>query len=347
MANATGRIVALSLFTILTLGSPLSDGALAQSVQGSPEDLDFEIINATTGQPGTIEKLEIHYSTERLNPVLEIAPEGSKFTVPEVPIKDIGRYVITAWKDGVPYFWSIRGSQLLEGPVTLHVFDTIESLDDVTVTGLNLLVQVGESVVQLEYLIKLDNAARPQATVVGQPSLEINVPDEATGFSAHYTRGPEPTEIPVSKIGTSRLGLNVPLTTGQNQIRLVCSAPWREGMTLAVGANVPVQAWSLLASPENLDIQAMELEPDHSQDLPGYLRFRGPTLESGRKFDITVRGRVPAGPEEDVFQAEAPAEREAQEKAAAEEKGGNSFPLSLTVPIMVVLIIIIVRRRRS
>ncbi len=319
---------------------------LAQSAQGSPEDLDFKVVNVTSGQPGTIDRLEIHYSTQRLDPVLDIEPEGSEFTVPEVPIKDIGRYVITAWSGSVPYFWSIRGQQLIEGPVTLHVFDTIDDLDDVKISGLNLLFRKGESVVNLEYMLKVDNAARPQATVVGQPTLELLVPVGAGGFQAQYTRGPEPIEVPVSKIGSNRVGLSVPLTTGQNQIRLVCTLPWQEGMTLPVGSNVAVESWSLLATPENLSIRSSELEPDTSQDLPGYLRFLGPELEIGREFRIEVKSHIPAGPEEDVFASDAPADLAAAAEGE-EEKGGNAFPLLLTIPVIVILIVIAARRRRS
>lgn len=321
--------------------------AFAQSAQGDPEDLHFQIINATTGEPGTIERLEIHYSTQRLNPVLDVEPVGNEFTIPSVPIKEIGKYVITAWADGVPYFWSIRGQQLLDGPVTLHVFDTIGDLSDVKISGLNLLLRKGESLVNLEYMLKVENSARPQATVVGRPTIELLVPQGASEFKANYTRGPEPIDIPVSNIGTKKIGLSVPLTTGQNQIRVVCSVPWVEGLNVPVGSNLAVDAWSLLATPENLDIRAMELEPDHSQDIPGYLRFVGPALEAEREFRIEVRGRIPAGAEEDVFETEAPAELADVAQDDQEDKGSSSLPLILSVPIIVILVVLIIRRRRS
>lgn len=321
--------------------------ASAQSAQGDLEDIQFEISNVTTGEPGTIDRLEIHYSTHVLNPVLDIQPEGSSFTVPAVPIKDIGHYVITAWHEGVPYFWSIRGRTILDGPVTLHVFDTVSDMSAVKVTGLNLLFRKGESVVDLEYMIKVDNPLRPQATITGDPTLVLRVPPEAGNFEVQYTRGPKPIEVPIQSMGSGMVGLQVPLTTGQNQIRLSCTIAWQEGMEIPVGANVPVEAWSLLATPENLDIESFQLEPDNSQDLPGYLRFIGPVLEADQRFSFRVKKSIAAGEAEEVFEAEAPGTGDADPEDLDKENGGRNFPLLIGSPIIVVLIVLIARRRRG
>lgn len=345
---AAAQPAALLLLLILLASLPGPERTWAQSAQGDPADLTFKVVNATTGQPGSLDRLELQYSSHVLNPVLDIVPEGSEFTVPAVPVKEIGLYIITAWKDGVPYFWSLRGQKMLDGPVTLHVFDTSGDLDQVRLSGLNLLLRKGQSLVDLEYMLQVDNAARPQVTVVGSPVLELAVPDGADGFAAHYTRGPQPIAVDVSKTGTNRVGLTLPLTTGQNQIRLTFSAPWSEGMTVPVGASVPVDAWSLLATPENLDIQAGELEPDDSLDLPGHRRFIGPALEADRDFPIQVRGRVASGPAEDVFASEAPADAAAAPTGPEEEKGGSSFPWPAGLAILTVLIVLAaLRRRRS
>jgi hypothetical protein len=341
-SRAPAALLALC-FLVLGPAAPTA----AQSVQGDPEDLQFEIVNATTGQPGTIERLEIHYSTQRLNPVLDVEPEGSAFTVPQVPIKDIGRYVITAWKHGVPYFWSIRGRQILDGPIKLHVFDTSADMTGVTLTGLNLLLRKGESLMDVEYLLKVDNPARPQVTILASPTLELAVPPGAAGFKAHYTRGPEPIDINVQPLAGDRIGLDAPLTTGQNQIRLTFTVEWREGIEIPVGANVPVQAWSLLATPENLDVRGREMEPDHSQDIPGYLRFRGPALEADRNLPIALRGSIPAGEAEEVFTAEAEGQEGGATGYDSEKNEGSSFPWPVPIAILVVIIALIARRRRS
>jgi hypothetical protein len=319
----------------------------AQSAQGDPADISFQVVNATTGQAGTVDRLTIEYLTHVPNPVIDIQPEGPEFTVPEVPIKDIGKYVITAWKSGVPYFWSKRGQALLTETTTLHVFDTSEDRSALVIAGLDFILKKTESLVQLEYMLRVENAARPQVTIVGDPVLELYVPEGARDFDASYNRGSEPTPVTVRQLGSNRVGLVMPLTTGNNQIRLVCRAPWQEGMTIPLGSDLGVQAWNLLASPVNLDIQAFELEPSNDRALPGHLRFRGPSLDAGRRFTMRLQGSIPAGPEEEVFTTEAPAEQES-EPSAEEENGPLPFPVFVATPIIVVFIVLlVVRRRRS
>jgi hypothetical protein len=332
------------IMTILLSGLAMT--ATGQSVQGDPADISFKIINATTGEAGTIDRLEIHYLTERPNPVLDVEPEGSSFTIPDVPIKDRGKYILTAWYQDVPYFWSIRGRQILDETLTLHVFDTSGDLAQVSMTGLNLLLRKGESVVDLEFMLKIDNAARPQVTVTGSPTVELDVPAGATGFEAHYTRGPSPIDVPVRSLGAGRVGLDVPLTSGQNQVRFTCKVPWQEGLDVPVGSNLPVDAWSLLATPENLDIRSFDLSPDRGQDLPGFLRFIGPSLEADPGFRFEVKSRIAAGQAEEVFTAEVPGDED-EDRDAEEENDDGGFPFLVLVPIFVVLIIILARRRSS
>ena len=50
---------------VLVLLVMFSLAAVAQSVQGDPTDLSFEIINATTGEPGTVERMTIEYVRAR------------------------------------------------------------------------------------------------------------------------------------------------------------------------------------------------------------------------------------------------------------------------------------------
>ena len=323
----------------------LAGAAVAQSAQGDPHDLAFTVTNATTGQPGTVDRLTIEYSTHVLNPVIDVNPQGSDFTIPAVPIKEIGTYIITAWADEVPYYWQMRGKNMLAEPVVLHVFDTSTDRGDLAITGLDLVLRKSESLVQLEYNMRVENSARPQVTVVGDPVLELFVPAGATDFQATHTRGPGPTPVSVQTLPGGRAGLSLPLTTGSNQIRLVCRLPWQDGLTVPVGANLPIQGWSLLAAPENLDIQAFELEPVTEGKVPGHLHFRGPALEAEREFTLRVGARVASGPQEKVFTTDAPAQRD-EAQADAQENVGGGFPVAIYASIIVIIIIVVIARRR-
>jgi len=321
---------------------------LAQTAEGHPQDLSIEIINATTGEPGTVDRMVIEYITARRNSVADFQPDGSAFTARGVPIISKGKYIVTVWKDNVPYWWSKRGRELADGPVVLHVFDTVTRLEGVSLSGLNLVVRRQESIVRLEYMLQVANLAKPQVTANGYPStFEIALPRGATEIVASYTRGPDPTDIKVDYSG-EKCGLSVPLTPGQNQIRLEAVVPWTDGMEIPVGANLPVTSWSVLASPEWLEVGSTDIEENDSEQVQGFRRFVGFPLESGESVTLRLNsGEQAAGPEEDLFTQEAPAANDSGAEQDAEAKGdGSQLPL-IFMGVVIIVIIVAVRRRRS
>lgn len=321
--------------------------AVAQSYDAEPQDLEFEIVNATTGQPGTVEKMTIDYETERRNNVAEFNPEGSTFLARGVPVLEAGKYIITVWHQGVPYWWSKRGRDLTQGKVTLHVFDTTDALDNVMITGLNLVIRRQESLLNLEYMLQIMNVSSPQATILGRPStFELALPSGATDIQASYNRGPDPMDIALGSPGR-RTALEVPLTPGTNQIRIVAVVPWAEGMEIPVGSNLPVNSWSVLASPEWLEVRSTDMEENDSEKVTGFRRFAGFPLDSGEAVDLRLgAGEKAAGPAEDLFTGDAPAEQADGESSSADtEGGGMSLPLIFVGVLIIVVIIAAVRRR--
>ena len=320
---------------------------LAQTAEGHPEDLEIEIINATTGEPGTVDRMVIEYLTARRNGVADFEPDGSAFTAFGVPVISKGKYIVTVWKDGVPYWWSKRGRELIDGPVVLHIFDTVSSLEGVSFSGLNLVVRRQESILRLEYMMQVANVAKPQVTVNGYPStFEMALPDGATEIEASYTRGPDPTPVKVDFSGKNSR-LSVPLTPGQNQIRLEAVVPWKDGMEIPVGSNLPIDNWSVLASPEWLEVGSTDIEENDSEKVVGFRRFAGFPLESGETVTLRLNsGEQAAGPEEELFTKEAPAEKDAAKDADAGAKGGGSQLPLILMGVVIIVIVVAVRRRR-
>lgn len=345
--NRFGRSAVMATAVGLVLFAGTLSG-LAQTAEGHPQDLSIEIINATTGEPGTVDRMVIEYITARRNSVADFQPDGSAFTARGVPVINNGKYIITVWKDNVPYWWSKRGRELVDGPVVLHVFDTVSSLEGVSFSGLNLVVRRQESVLRLEYMLQVSNEAKPQVTANGYPStFEIALPRGASEIEASYTRGPDPTEIKVDYSG-EKCGLSVPLTPGQNQIRLEAIVPWTDGMEIPVGSNLPVNSWSVLASPEWLEVGSTDIEENDSEQVQGFRRFAGFPLESGETVTLRLNsGEQAAGPEEDLFTKESPAEKEAAAKPDAEAEGGGSQLPLIFLGVVIIVIIVAVRRRRS
>ncbi len=322
--------------------------ALAQSITGDPVDLNFEIVNVTTGQPGSIERLQIQYSSTQISTILDIHPRGSQFDVPAVPIMERGKYIMTAWCQEVPYYWSLRGRHLLESPVKLHVYDTKSGVDDVAMIGLNLLIRQTESLLKLEYLLQVENTARPQVTLNGNPHVMIVLPRDLESATLTFGNGPEPEEIQLTGLSGGLIALPVPLTSGRNMVRLKATMAWQNGMEIPVGANVPIQEWSLMATPENLSIQAFDLENADSAEIPGYIRFKGPAIAADESFRFRVASSPSGGSEEDLFTQSTDDAAENEPKSTeSEEEEDKGFPFVVLTPIFVVILVIVVSKRRQ
>jgi len=319
----------------------------SQSITGEPVDLQFEIINATTDQPGSIERLLLQYSTSTLSPILDIEPSGSLFDVPSVPVLSRGKYVMTAWCQGVPYYWSLRGRDLLETPVKIHVFDTKAGVDDVKIGGLNLLITKTQSLLQLEYMLQIENQAHPQVTLNGEPHVLIKLPANVDKASLIFGNGPDPEEIQLTEFSGGMIALTAPLTSGRNVLRLKTTLQWQDGITIPVGSNVPIEAWSLMATPENLDIQSFDLEPANVDDLKGYLRFKGPAVPADNPFRFRIAGSKGGGEEEDLFTEPAPEAPPAeQESTKSEKEKDKGFPFGVLTTIFVVILAAVASKRR-
>lgn len=340
------RVAVGTVLVVVVLLTGVMPGG-AQTSEGQPLDVSFEVINSTTGEGASVERMTIDYVTARRNNVADFEPAGPNFVARSVPIKEAGKYIVTVWHQGVPYWWSKRGRDFEAGPVVLHVFDTTDKLDGVTLSGLNLVLRRQESLLRIEYMLQVNNAASPQITVVGRPeSFEIALPMGVSDISASYTRGPDPTPVEVETSGT-QAGLVVPLTPGQNLIRLEAVVPWVDGMTLPLGANIAVTEWSVLASPEWLKIGSTDLEENDSEEVPGFRRFAGFPLEADETITLRLNsGEVAAGPQEDLFTKDAPAEQEAaQTDEEVVQSSSKSLPLIFLGVIIIVIIVATIRRR--
>ena len=345
------RTILAALAVAAAIGSSGIPSAHAQTRDGFAQPVTFKVVNATTRSPGAVDRLTIDYLTARPNNIVDTRPSGSTFTIGSVPLRDAGQYIVTAWWQNVPYWFSFTGREMVADTLTIHVFDTFDDLQAVTVTGLNLVVQRQGETLKLEYMLQVDNATSPQRTIMASDhTLTMAVPGGLQDIDATYRRGPDPTPIATGSLGTDRLGLSVPLTWGQNTIRLTGRVPWSEDMTLPVGFNVPVRTWSLLVSPDWLEVQGLGLEPDPSSEFQGYGRFRGPEIEAGRRVTMKLSGGGLQGtPEAHVFATAGDSTASgSDEETAADQGGGMGFPLRLVLVLALVgLILLFVANRRT
>lgn len=336
------------LLTAVILVISGSSAGMAQSIIGDPADLNFEVINATTGLPGTIERLTLQYSSAHLTEILDIEPNGSNFEVQAVPVQIIGKYVLTAWSGGVPYYRNLRGRILLESPVIIQVFDTRAGTDDIAIVGLNLLARKTDSLLHLEYMLQVHNSAQPPVSMIGAPHLMFHLPEGVENPTLIYGKGPDPLELKLKELSGGMFALQVPLTIGNNKMRIETTLNWREGLRIPIGSNVPIEAWSLMATPENLDIQAFDLVSVDEPEMPGYLRLKGPFVPAGESFSFRISSGKGGGAEENVFtQTENETEDPQPHSTETEKEKDKGFPFVVLTPIFVVILVIIVSRRRQ
>lgn len=321
--------------------------AASQTLDGEPTDLQFQVIDATTVQPCRVERMTIEYVSARRNGILDFEPDGADFVAPAVPLKDGGEYIVTVWYQNVPYWWSRRGHQLKGQTTTLHVFDTTSAVDNVAIKGLNLVVKHQETLLRLEYMLQVENQTKPQQTVVDRvATFELDFPAGASQIEANYRRGPDPTPFAADSHGSRRLSLAVPLTPGLNQIQIKAVVPWQEGLKLPIGSNLAVQSWSILASPEWLDIRAMELEEQDSS-VPGFKRLAGPMLEAGRDMSLQLfSGAGNTEPASDLFAHDSTATPAETAATGTDKTKGGGFPMILVFSAFVIIIVAAMAIRR-
>jgi hypothetical protein len=347
LSTVTRHLVFLALMgagiALMATGSACK--AHAQARDAVLEDLVFQVLDGTTGQPTEVERVTIAYLGMRQQPVLDVQPSGSTIELGEVPLRERSQYVVTLWKDGVPYFFQRTGRALRDEEQVLHVFSTTAQRTDVRITGLNLVVRREDTVVSLEYMLQVDNTARPQATLVDDPgAFLLRLPAGVREVEAQFFRGPDPVDVPVTESGRGRWYLDLGVVPGNNRIQLKALVPWREGLEVPVGSDLPIDAWSVLATPEWLEIDNNELEPDPDMATEGLKRMVGRALDADRDFSFVLRGgEVRAGATEDIFATEAPAPDEAEPE---EDDGTSWLPVIGAAVLGIAVIVVLARRRR-
>jgi len=217
----------------------------------------------------------------------------------------------------------------------------------VTVAGMDILIRKTESLPELEYMLPVENSALPQVTILGEPTVLITLPDGARSASLTHGKGPTPQVLEIDRLSGGKASLSVPLYSGRNKLALKTTLEWSESMEIPVGANVPILAWGLLATPATLDIQAFDLESPDQDTSPSHIRLKGPSVAANEAFRFRLASTKGAGNEEDLFTAQTDEKAESTDDSVDlkvdEDKG---FPFVVLTPIFVVILAAIARKRR-
>ena len=202
------------------------------------------------------------------------------------------------------------------------------------------------SVLKLQYLLPLRNDLSPQNTVAGSgPSLALALPSGLQDLTAVYMRGPEPMPVEIESAGRMS-GLVFPATPGMNRVRIEGFIAWTDGMELEVGANVPVEGWSLLAAPEGLDVRGFGVRAKADQAIKGYTSLAADPIDAGDIVDLTLhRAGQAETTMEDLFAATEATDATAEDTQEDSGGGPNYLPLILLGVLLIVILAAAFRKR--
>jgi hypothetical protein len=308
------RRLVLALLLILT-GVAGAQDAVIEPQTGS---VTVKLVNGTTGEPGEAERVELREIGFAMRLLASAANVAGEVVFPGVRLLKDRPYLAVALRGAVAYRAQLVGQKFLDGDaITVYVFDQTESLDGVSVSGMNVIVRRQAAGCELEYLLTVENAARPQRTIAaGVLPVRVVVPS-LTAAAAEMYRGPEPEPVEIAAGPDGLVGPRIALTPGTTRVVLKGFWDVPGPARLEIGCSLPVTAWSLMVSPTTLAVLAPDLSRD-AGDYPDFARLRGPALTPGQ----TVRVDLPAL--SDDLAGEAGSSRSNQPPAAAKGAPGRA-----------------------
>lgn len=289
------RVAVAPLIVILAfglVGRAASDPAV---LEPQPADIVVRVVNATQGVTVPAERVLVRVSGALLDRVAEATDVDGEITFPDVEVYNFKPYIVSAWVDGVGYHTKRSGQELLDGEVAVvHAFDSTDSTEGVTVTGLNVVTRHVEGGFSYELIATLDNQARPQRTVAAAAlPLRVALPAGLARTTVEVDDGPEPFSAPLEAAGEFT-GVRAALPPGQARITVAGEVASGDALSFEVGCNLPVQQWSLMTWPDDLDVRGDDLREDRDRDYAGFGRWRGPALAPGERLAVTVEAAAPA-----------------------------------------------------
>jgi hypothetical protein len=290
---AAGFLLAISGLTLCFRPVVAQDEPPPPPPTSEAADLTIEIVNGTTRQPGQAESILVFSLPPGRPPVAEAANVNGQATLSGVELFRNTPYVVRVTAAGISYFAKKQGWELLQEPrLRIYTFDVTEDLTGVDISGLNVIMRRGEANLQIEYLISIVNNAQPQKSVAPRPTtLEIALPPNSYGVELEFLSGPAPEALPTqSGSAAGWCGLVAALPPGPTRLRLTATMPYPGGAEVPVGANVPIQSWSVLSFPPDLEVRAAGLEAEDHDLRDEFQRQRGPALEPLEILTLDVSG---------------------------------------------------------
>jgi hypothetical protein len=309
------------------------------------DDIVIKIVNGTTHESGFAEKVALFLFGAMQQPLAEELDVQGEVNFGRLLLLPGSQYLIEASVAGVSYHAQATGQQLDGEPVTVYVFSPTTDLTGLRATGMNLVIHRGETDLRLEYLFTVVNENRPQQTVVPQPtSLALALPPGGMIQKVESLRGPYPISSQYSPSDeTGWIGLAVALPPGSNRLRVTGSVPYSGRIEFPVGANIPVDEWSVLTFPADMEVRGQGLESAPTDLDADMQRHRGPALAADEIVLLAIGGGT--GPQITAIEIDTTGALSSQTPATSGESDKGGLTRYWWVVVLVGILVIIVLRR--
>ena len=253
-----------------------------------------QIMNRTTGQPGSAESVRLLDMANQLDQIGTVLDAQGSYEFTDVPPRE-APYLIQTQSGGVLYSQPVR----LSGDETtadIDVYDSVTSLDAVTYSMHHLIIERHEAVLNVMEFLEVENASNPPVAIWRDNGpLTVELPAQAQ----------EPFEVSISTPAGTPLHQEL-LETDQEHVYTVPYA-LKPGTTRVViryqlpytdasfdfNARVflPVTRRSLLVSPGDVAVSGEGLSvSEEASPIPGYGVYIGSELASGDAIAFSLKG---------------------------------------------------------
>lgn len=299
LACSCGRMTAslvLGLVIAATIAAPAA--AVDAVLSDQRADLRIQVVNPASDEPVVASRALVREPGAILETIAETGRFTGETVIRSIDVLNFKPYVVTVWVDGVEYHAKHSGQDFLDGkPAIVYAFDTTDSLDGVTVTGLNIVLKRRSIGYDYEAIVTLENQSRPQRTVRADVyPLQLALPDGLRQPAVSIDRGPDPGTAPLTRRGDWQ-ALAFPLPPGQARVTVSGQVLSDGEVRFDVGTNLPVAAWSLMTAPADIDVRSADLRRD-DEAYGGMARWRGEPLDADERaiVRVTATGDVAAAP---------------------------------------------------
>lgn len=298
---------------------------LAQDADLTPHPADIRVQVVSASDPQThvaAEKVMVRVQSALLDVVAEAGsvPSG-EVTFGQVEVLNFKPYIVSAWVDGVAYHVRRSGQEFLDGkPAVVHAFELTDSPEGLDVRGMNAVVRRRATGFDYELILQVENLARPQRTMRADAMpLRVFLPDGLKGATVEVDNGPEPFAATLRPAG-GMTGIVAPITPGQARITVKGQLETGRELEFVVGCNRPVDAWSLMTWPGDLQVDSFDLRQDRDKDYAGFGRWVGQALAPDQQVDVRVTAAT-ATEAQAVFGDEPTTASRSTDSAPAERRG--------------------------